>query len=69
VCSCARAASGHAAAAPMSVMNSRRFTRSLVGGYKQLVEHGQLDRLAPIKSDRVGKIEKLAWNKNRPSTH
>ncbi len=48
---CARAASGHAAAAPpSSVMNSRRFSFDhLVGAGKECLGDGQADPLAALR--------------------
>jgi hypothetical protein len=42
---CARAAIGHAAAPPSSVMNSRRFTGITVGTAKRCIRYGKAERL------------------------
>src|SRR5262249_12735364 len=60
---CARAASGHAAAPPMSVMNSRRLMAAsfdhLVGGHEQPVRHGEAEHPGSLVIDDQFKFSRL----------
>jgi uncharacterized protein YchJ len=55
---CARAVSGHAAAPPMSVMNSRRLNY-LVGGDEQLVGHSEAEHPGGLAVDDQFELARL----------